>query len=503
MLLITVDSHDILSCAEYEQLTRVTETIISARPDIYSMDVADNDICFYPSIAGTTAVGQPMDALVAEGHDPYGILVGALKEAGIGVMPNFRVNDHHGSPSQWTEWEREHKEWSLGRDTGAWKSHKKVGDPGWREVGDLRQMDFAIEEVRERRLGILREIVARYPVDGLQLDFGRSAPFFSEPKPEKADYMTQFMRAVRAMLDEAGRERGEQLMLAAAVPWDIGYCTDEGLDIKQWVDEGLLSYLSPGEWYFVDYNIPYSDWVALTEGSNCKVYPMLMSSVSSSDAVTEGKRIWLGEGFEEFDPPKVRALVESSYSQGVDGIMFYNLHAGSFGSRFYPNLREWIDPARIPTMTRHYFYARRLKYLPTEYYSFGLPEGFAPGEVEAFTPFELSEVGDGVTYPFLFGSALGGSMAAFQFKLRDLGDSDEVEVSVNGGRLNADSVVFHQCQPANAPEFGYALWQAALGSPQVRQGENVLTVNLVKRDPGRALPVQVGEFEISVDPTVR
>ena len=123
--------------------------------------------------------------------------------------------------------------------------------------------------------------------------------------------------------------------------------------------------------------------------------------------------------------------------------------------------------------------------------------------MEAFTPFELSEVGDGVTYPFLFGSALGGSMAAFQFKLRDLGDCDEVEVSVNGGRLNADSVVFHQCQPANAPEFGYALWQAALGSPQLRQGENVLTVNLVKRDPGRALPVQVGEFEISVDPTDR
>lgn len=503
MFLITVDNWDLVRCEGIGKLTQVAETVVTAGPNVFSIDIADNDICFYPSVAGTSAVGLPMDAIVAEGHDPFGILTEALKEGGVAVVPNYRVNDHHGSPSQWTEWEREHKEWSLGRDTGVWKTHKKVGDPGWREVGDLRQMDFAIEEVRERRLGILREIVARYPVDGLQLDFGRSAPFFSEPKREKADYMTQFVRAVRGILDEAGEKRGQHLMLAAAVPWDIDYCTDEGLDIKQWVDEGLLSYLCPGEWYYVDYNIPYSDWVDLTKGSGCKVYPMFMSSVSSSDAVTPGKRIWLGEGFEEFDPPKIRALVESAYSQGVDGIMFYNLHVGSFGSKFYPHLHEWVDQARLPSTTRHYFYARRLKYLPTEYYSFGLPEGHAPGEIEAFTPFDMNEVGDEITYPFLFGSELGGTEAEFQFKLRDLGDGDEVEVRLNGGSVSADRVVFDRCQPPNASEFRYALWQAAVGSTQLRQGENILCVSLVNRDPGRAAAVQVGEFEILVDPTNR
>ena len=500
MLLITVDSGNLLACAELEQVARLAELTVTSRADIYTMDVADNDICFYPSSAGTTASGEPMDALLAEGHDPYGDFIGLLKEAGIAVVPNFRVNDHHGSPRQWTQWEREHKEWSLGQDTGTWKSYKKVGDHGWREVGDLRQMDFAVEEVRERRLGILREIVARYPVDGLMLDFGRSAPFFREPKREKADCMSRFVRAVRTILDEAGEKRGQHLMLAAAVPWDIDYCTEEGLDIKAWIDEGLLSYLCPGEWFFVDYNLPYSDWVALAEGSSCKVYPMLMSSVSSSDAVTPGKRVWLGDGFEEFDPPKISALVESAYSQGVDGIMFYNLHASSFGSRLYADLRELIDPARIPSTTRHYFYARRPKYLPTEYFSFGLPDGYTPGEVEAFTPFELDEDGDEFNYTVLFGSDLAGATADFQFKLRDLGDSDEVEVSMNGSRLRADSLDFHQCQPPKAPEFRYAIWQTALGSSHLRVGENILTVRLAERDPGRTLPVQVGEFEITVGP---
>ena len=312
--------------------------------------------------------------------------------------------------------------------------------------------------------------------------------------------MTRFVRAVRSMLDEAGEKRGQHLMLAAAVPWDIDYCTDEGLDIKAWIDEGLLSYLCPGEWFFVDYNLPYSEWVALAEGSNCKVYPMLMSCVSSSDAVTPGKRVWLGDGFEEFDHPKIRALVESAYSQGADGIMFYNLHASSFGNKLYADLRELIDPTRIPSTTRHYFYARRPKYLPTEYFSFGLPDGYVSGEVEAFTPFELGETGDAFTYTILFGSDLDGETADFQFKLRDLGDGDEIEVSLNDSRLSADSLDFYNCQPPNAPEFRYAMWRSALGSSHLRVGENVLTVRLAECDPGRTLPVQVGEFEITVGP---
>lgn len=500
MLLITVDSGNLLACADIGQVTRLGELTVTSQADIYTMDVADNDICFYPSSAGTTASGTPMNALLTAGHDPYGIFTEILKEAGIAVVPNFRVNDHHGSPDQWTEWEREHKEWSLGQDTGTWRSYKKVGDRGWREVGDLRQMDYAVKEVRERRLSILREIADRYPLDGLMLDFGRSAPFFREPKREKSDYMTQFVRAVRTMLDEVGERRGQHLMLAAAVPWDIDYCTEEGLDIKTWIDEGLLSYLCPGEWFFVDYNLPYSEWVALAEGSSCKVYPMFMSCVSSSDAVTPGKRVWLGDGFEEFDPPKIRALAESAYSQGVDGIMFYNLHANSFASRLYADLRELIDPARIPSTNRHYFYARRPQYLPTEHFSFGLPDGYAPGEMEAFTPFELNEGGDEFSYTVLFGSDLGSTTADFQFKLRDLGDGDEIEVSMNGGRLSADSVEFSNCQPPNLPGFRYAIWRSALGSSHLRVGENVLTVRLAERDPGRTLPVQVGEFEITVGP---
>lgn len=500
MLLITVDCDDVLAATTVAQVEQIADAICAARPDIFSMDVADNDRCHYPSLAGTTSTGVPMDVLLAAGHDPYGLVVQRLKAAGIAVVPNFRVNDHHGAPNMWTPWEREHQAWSLGKETSAWRTFTVPGDRGWREIGDLRQMDYAIAGVQQRRLGILSEVAERYPVDGLQLDFGRSAPYVSAPKREKAPAMTQFIRDVRAMLDAVGQQRGQHLMLSAALPWDIGYCLDEGLDVKTWIDEGLVDYVAPGEWFYVDYNIPYADWVALTKGSRCKVYPMLMSNVTPTAAVTGDKRVWLGDGYEQFDLPKIEALVESAYNQGVDGILFYNFYVRAFGKDAYPFLRDWIDPAQIPTRPRHYFYARRLKYLPTEYYSFGLPDGYAPGEIEAFTPFPLVDVGDEVTYHLLFGSQLGAAKADFQFKLRDLGDDDAVVVSLNGQEIAAQAIDFRTCQPPNGPAFRFARWQTALGAPPLQVGDNGLHIKLVKRDPARQVPVQVGEFELLMNP---
>jgi hypothetical protein len=227
---------------------------------------------------------------------------------------------------------------------------------------------------------------------------------------------------------------------------------------------------------------------------------MLMSNVTPTTAVTDDKRVWLGDGYADFDLPKIEALVESAYSQGVDGIMFYNFYVRAYGKDFYPYLHDWIDPAQIVTRPRHYFYARRLKYLPTEYYSFGLPDGYAPGEVEAFTPFVLDAAGDEMTYPFVFGSQLGPTKAAFQFKLRDLGDGDGVVVRLNGEEITPDAIDFAACQPPDAPAFRFARWQATVGAPPLKVGDNVLHVKLARRDPARQLPVQIGEFELFVNP---
>ena len=83
MLLITVDCDDLLACTDMAQVAQIADAICTAQPDLFAMDIADNDRCHYPSIAGTTTNGVPMDALLAAGYDPYGLVVERLKAAGL------------------------------------------------------------------------------------------------------------------------------------------------------------------------------------------------------------------------------------------------------------------------------------------------------------------------------------------------------------------------------------------------------------------------------------
>ena len=151
------------------------------------------------------------------------------------MLANVRMNDHHGRLVQWTPWEREHKEWSLAEDTGA---------RDWKSIGALRQMDYAIEGLRKFRFSILEEILEQFDIDGLQLDFGRTAPFLSEPKAENARFMTEYVREVRQLLDKTARKRQRgEMLLGVIVPWDIDFCTQEGLQVQQWIEQELIDYV--------------------------------------------------------------------------------------------------------------------------------------------------------------------------------------------------------------------------------------------------------------------
>ena len=544
MLLIDSDFDDVILCSTYEDLMHVARIMISSRADILTMDAAYNDVCNYRSAVGHFNAWRPMDTLYEAGLDPFGILVQEFKDAGIITLAGYRVNDHHGAPYYWTPWERAHKEWSLGKETGVWRQHKAIGDRGWRELGDLRQMDYTIEGVRARRLALLQEIVTKYDVDGIQLDFGRTAPFLSEPKREKAHLLTQFVRDARKMLDMARAGDRPRLVLAAILPWDLDFCEREGLEVGRWIEEELVSYVSPGEWFYADWNIPLVGWVELTSGTKCKLYPMTCTNVFPTTAVSLGKRVHLGDDYPVFDGPKIRSLAETFYSQGAEGMMLYNFYARvSEFERYYPFVRDWTDPAKIPSMTKHYYYARRLKYLPTEHYSFGLPDGYAPDEVEAFTPFPLMEAGDEIKYPFLFGSELSRSTGTFRFKLKNMMESDQVRVMLNESSITADSMVSRDRRPEGvpalqsaifeaehpkeaykvnaqmnesamtvdyaasrdeppegAPAFRFTVWEAEVSMPPLQRGANNVRIRLTTHDPLRAEPIEAGEFEILVTP---
>jgi len=483
-MILTDDCGGISTCGTLAEVERVADALIAAWPDFLAIDAAAGDNCYYPGSVGHFWADDewaPMGAakLVKDGDDPLEIVYARLRAAGIPTLAGFRLNDHHGCG--WTPWMQAHISWSLGQDTG---------DRGWRAVGDLRQMDYAVAGVRERYLAVLGEILTRYELDGLQLDFGRTAPFVSAPKREQGRLLTQFLRDARGLVDRWARTAaGGRGRLGAIVPWDLEFCAREGIEVTTWLREGLLDHVSPGEWYYNDWNLPIHRWADITRGTGCALVPLIMGSVSGRPhSGFERKNVMLLRDNDVLDAPKARALAETYCDQGAEGINFYNVTCIVPG--FFTDaslavsklVRQWLDPDAIAGGSRHYFYARRLGYRPTEYddYSSGAP----------FVRLALPGVGTTASLDFRFGADLKQRQAALRFKTLHAAATD-LAVTVNGAALGAPRAV--TAPDAKRPYL--LLWEFAIGAPPLRRGDNTIVFTSHQaRDP----VIEIGELDILV-----
>lgn len=477
-LFITDDFNSVRRCESEAEMLEVARILISAGPDCVTLDAASPDLVNYDSKIGLRVKGSRFDSLFDAGCEPFGFMVERLKEAGIRVLANVRMNDHHGKPEYWSPWEQEHVAWSLAEDTGA---------RDWKSIGALRHMDYAIEGVRTYRLSILEEILTKFDVDGLQLDFGRTAPFVSDPKREKGRFMTGFLRSTRALLENSSHG-GNDKTLGVLLPWDPEFCQQEGLEIQDWVREGLVDYISPGEWYYADWNLPLQSWADLVKDSKCRFLPFTPGNVSPYQDFENGEPSQLGTN-PVLDGPKIRAIADNFAAQGSDGFAFYNFYTFDFG-RDYPDLRTWVDPNLSAGRSRHYLNCRRLVYHATERDAYDLGLAFARDE--------LHTVGDEVGRTFRFSSDPTSRSPLIRCAFDRLTPGDEIEVRVNDTILSPiRKVTDAPGQSQDSPPV--TIWEGDLHRPPLIKGENSLNLRLIRTGSLRTGPVKVGEFEILVE----
>lgn len=147
--------------------------------------------------------------------------------------------------------------------------------PEWhcvdRDGTPVARMSFAVPEVRAHLISVLREAV-QFGADGACVLYNRGLPvvlweepfcaLFREKYAEDArsvpetdprlvelrtEIATQFMREIRQMLDaeEARRRDGKRLKIAAMTLANEADNVKYGVDIRKWVDEGLLDEVAP------------------------------------------------------------------------------------------------------------------------------------------------------------------------------------------------------------------------------------------------------------------
>jgi len=452
--------------------------------------------------------------MLEKGVQPVEVLIDQTHRRGMTFIAGFRVNDNHGFQAVQqgvgiSNFIKSHSEWALTEFPEG--EYYKLSAP----------LDFTFEPVREYVFGVMKEVAARFDVDGLEMCFRDHAYFPAGAGGERAHLLTDLVRRVRGMLDEKGRSTGRKLLLGARVFSTLEECCDLGLDVSAWISEGLIDYVSPQDTMFADFNAPYHEFGALTRASDCMLYPALLPWTSHR-ARTRLDQIPLSAA-------NSRALAQTFYGAGADGISVYNHFCAMWHAPFYPQsmqiFRELRDARKVALGERHYIFD------PT----WGGTTGFgqdrcSTGAVKA-QRIVLDRAAPDASgeYRFnLYEDLDRAECATFLFRGFGLTEDDELEVLLNGHPVCSSAINRTRKSDAPVGEWDHVRetagrrmkcipeqgridfregreapfstrWFRLEPSTAVR-GENRLGVRLANRNPGSSGMIVIDELEVWVYP---
>jgi ABC-type dipeptide/oligopeptide/nickel transport system ATPase subunit len=287
------------------------------------------------------------------GIDPYAIWAKRARERGVSPWFTVRMNDiHFVSPSNFTY---------CGLST-LWKTRPDLRrDPNYRgHTWHWYAFDYAHREVREQHIGYIRELLSRYDVDGLELDWMRFPHHFA-PGRERADahFLTDVVRAAKRAADDAAKRLGHPVKIGCRVTTTYEGALELGTDPVAWAKEGLIDMLVACNFFATaDFNLPYADWAARIHA----VDPHVMV-VPGTDSSVEKERLSVGHSEKLLSVPEIAGWCDTVYSQGAPGFYVFNpFHHSVTGEvwnalldgRFSPEAVRTTLPRSYPVSHREY-----------------------------------------------------------------------------------------------------------------------------------------------------
>ncbi len=240
---------------------------------------------------------ETMQGFQKQGIDPFRVAIDYSHELGLEFHASYRVAGFY-FPAPEDEWNAG----GLYHQHPEWRSYDRQGRPGPR-------LSYAIPGVRDFVHSLMEEVTT-FPVDGLCLLYNRRLPVLGyepvltdsfkakhgvdprtldEKDPRwlahSAAVLTEFMRELRRrMVAQATKQKRKPIGITAVVMSSIEENYEFGLDLKTWVQEGLIDTLVPYSsvrgissrmvaWDNPNDVVPF---VQMTKGTACKLAPNLM-----------------------------------------------------------------------------------------------------------------------------------------------------------------------------------------------------------------------------------
>lgn len=253
---------------------------------------------------------------IMEGGNPVDEVYEAVKAAGMDFFFSYRMNDGHFVENENYDcfptldtFFTKHPEYKI----GPFSARNPVG---W-DIRDYNQQNYLIPEVRFHYLALLEELVGKYDIDGLELDFMRSPCYFPLDQLEEGTRcITGFVRNVRKMLDKYGTFRGKYLPLSVRVPHRPDYCKQIGFDLPAWDRERLIDMVNVTSSYFHTMALNPEDF------RNELRHVLLYGEMQS---VMNNYRNEYGWPSERRTPKQIYETTAFHFLQrGFDGVSFFN-----------------------------------------------------------------------------------------------------------------------------------------------------------------------------------
>jgi len=277
-----------------------------------------------------------MKMLRAAGTDELHAVVTRLHEKGQELFWSHRINDVHDSVLAWphllSKWKINHPQYLMGVPEDS-KKYPMSSPRFWWST-----LDFEKPEVRNYLYRITEEVCKRFDVDGIEIDYFRSPMFFRpnlDMKPAtraQLDIMTEFQRRIHEMAIREGNRRGRPILVAVRLPMTVISCNHVGIDIKRWLEEGLLDVLTM-EGGYAPFTMPTRELVKLGHKHNVPVYPTI--SNSGMPGRHNAVEYW-------------RGVAANAWNDGADGIYLFNHFPAQPNDALFtqlgsPKTLKWLD----------------------------------------------------------------------------------------------------------------------------------------------------------------
>ncbi len=435
-----------------------------------------------------------MLTLHRQGIDYLPPLITKTRQAGLKFYGSFRMNDCHvkSDPSGIlsSRFWREHQDYRLWEITES-RSYYNAA------------LDYSYAEVRQHRLDAIRECLAWYDMDGVELDFSRN-PYTFQPSEawEKRGLLTEFFREIRAIADEAGARRGKKVEVLIRAPFHPDKLRRAGMDVDAWLNERLIDKLILcNRWN--DYNQSIEPWLSLCRDKGVAFYPSLEMEPIHNAAHNHTTNQSVGEIVKRH-----RALAQNFLAQGAEGVYLFN----------YPCLLFQVrrTPEEIRALTHVFFDLGKQETL------LGKPMQYAfwqnlPVELESRRPAKYHQ-----TIPFTVfnaGLASGSAQASISFhqatEANPHANAPEIaEATLPAGWvsywLNGKEIpearITREPQPAGRIASGFDLAPhekitLTLLPSELKQGENFLGFYIPKFPEERDPVVQIYELLVDLAPS--